>query len=518
MPAAAGTIRLAELLGALSLATDLANGQAAETGLRTTLLACRLVPDASPADRRDTYWAGLLRYLGCSGFAVEEAGFAAGDDIGLRRSFARTDLGRPAQFVRAVLRDVGRGAPPLQRVRGVTRLLATPGAPRAHALAQCDAGLHCARKLAMSPGVLQALADSDERYDGSGLPQGKAADALNLPLRAVEVARVAVIFLGLGGLPAARAELRRRAGGHLDPALVRRFDDDAEALCVGLLDGSPWDAFLAAEPGLWLVDAPAMGRLFDAFALMADLKSGFFAGHSQGVAALARGAARAAGADQALAERLGHAGLLHDLGRVAVPGGLWDKAGPLNPAEWERVRLHSYYSDRVLRRSPQLRELAELAGRAHERCDGSGYPRGEADAGSPAGWLAAADVFHACLEPRAHRPALSVDAARRVLVEHAAAGRLARGAVDAVLAAAGQPELPSPAPGPLTPRELQVLRLLVQGLSNKAIARELGISPRTVQHHSIHIYGKTGVRSRAGAALWAVEQGLYRPLQGGAAP
>ncbi len=54
-----------------------------------------------------------------------------------------------------------------------------------------------------------------------------------------------------------------------------------------------------------------------------------------------------------------------------------------------------------------------------------------------------------------------------------------------------------------------MLRLLVRGWSNKQIARELTISPRTVQHHTIHIYAKTGVQSRAGVALWAVEQRLF---------
>ena len=324
------------------------------------------------------------------------------------------------------------------------------------------------------------------------------------------VARVAVVFLAIGGLAAARAELRRRAGGHLDPALVSRFDDAADGLCAGLSDASPWQAYLDAEPGLWLVDVPATGPLFDAFALMADLKSGYFAGHSQGVATLATAAARAAGADDATTERVRGAALLHDLGRVAVPTGVWDRPGPLGVAEWEQVRLHSYWTDRVLRRSAVLAPLADIAGRVHERLDGSGYHRGNASAPAEACWLAAADVYRACREDRPHRAAMDSDAARQVLLDDVAQGRLDRAAVDAVLAAAGQPAVPPAADDSLSPREHEVLRLLVRGLSNKVIARELGISPRTVQHHTIHIYGKTGVQSRAGAALWAVEHGLFR--------
>ena len=74
------------------------------------------------------------------------------------------------------------------------------------------------------------------------------------------------------------------------------------------------------------------------------------------------------------------AGFLHDVGRVAVPNGIWDKPGPLSASEQERVRLHAYYTERVLERSGALAPLALLAGSHHERLDGSGYHRGAAAA------------------------------------------------------------------------------------------------------------------------------------------
>jgi HD-GYP domain-containing protein (c-di-GMP phosphodiesterase class II) len=502
-------LRLAEVLGALSLASDLANGQPSEHGLRTAILATRLARDEPTPVRQDVFWTGLLRYLGCNGFAVEEAGYASGDDIGLRASFVRADLGQPSEFLGAVLRDVGRGAPPLQRAQGVLRLLASPGAPKAHAIAQCDAALHCGSKLGMGAGVLQALAQSDERFDGRGQPDGLAGDALAPALRYAEVARVAVVFHALGGVSGARAELRRRAGGHLDPQVVARFEADADACCAGLAQQSVWDEFLAAEPGVWLVSESALAPLFEAFALLADLKSGYFSGHSPAVAALARAAADAQGLPRAEGEQLQRAAVLHDLGRVAVPTGLWDKPGPLTPAEWERVHLHSYYTDRVLRRSPALARYADIAGRAHERLDGSGYHRSDRELSPQVRLLAASDVYQAAREPRAWRPAASAEQARQILLRQVEDGRLCPRAADAVLQAAGQPAAAAAAHADLlSERELDVLRLLVLGLSNKEIARRLEISPRTVQHHTMHIYDKTGMRSRAGAALWAVERGL----------
>jgi LuxR family maltose regulon positive regulatory protein len=76
--------------------------------------------------------------------------------------------------------------------------------------------------------------------------------------------------------------------------------------------------------------------------------------------------------------------------------------------------------------------------------------------------------------------------------------------VATLLSAAGAPKLPAPPPAgsllePLTERELAVLRLLVAGLSNHAIARELVITVGTVKSHVNHIYGKLGVQSRSQA-------------------
>ena len=79
-----------------------------------------------------------------------------------------------------------------------------------------------------------------------------------------------------------------------------------------------------------------------------------------------------------------------------------------------------------------------------------------------------------------------------------------------MLGAAGQmPRLPNvPRPAGLTEREVDVLRLIARGHVNKQVAAELGISPKTVGHHVEHIYAKAGVRTRAGAALFAMENGL----------
>ncbi len=94
------------------------------------------------------------------------------------------------------------------------------------------------------------------------------------------------------------------------------------------------------------------------------------------MARVAERAARAMGLDDAAVGAVRRAGLLHDLGRVSVPNGIWDERGSLTRADWERVRLHPYYSERTLTQSPVLRALAQTAGIHHECLNGSGYHHG----------------------------------------------------------------------------------------------------------------------------------------------
>jgi DNA-binding NarL/FixJ family response regulator len=106
---------------------------------------------------------------------------------------------------------------------------------------------------------------------------------------------------------------------------------------------------------------------------------------------------------------------------------------------------------------------------------------------------------------------LTGPAAVETLRHEVRAGRLDPEVVAAVAVAAGhvphgatQPSLPVG----LSEREVEVLRLLVRGLSNREMAATLFISPKTVDHHVQHIYDKIGVSTRVGATLFALRHGL----------
>jgi HD-GYP domain-containing protein (c-di-GMP phosphodiesterase class II) len=364
----------------------------------------------------------------------------------------------------------------------------------------------------MSERVVAALGQIYERWDGRGQPNRLRGDRVALPARLMHVAWRAEVHRALEGPGAALAVVRQRAGGELDPELASRFTERGSGWLAVASTSSVWDAFLSAEPApVVRLASERLATIAEAFAHFVDIKSPFTLGHSTGVARLAKAAAERGGLPEP--EQLRIAALLHDLGRVSVPNGIWDKPGPLNPAEWQRVRLHAQESERILSQSPLLASYASLAGQHHEHPDGSGYHRGLTNATRAARILSVADAYQAMTEERAYRPAHAPEAAARLLAEEARTGRQDREAVELVLAVAGHgtaARVRGGWPAQLSDREVEVLRLLARGLSNKEIGRRLFISAKTVQHHVAHIYEKTRVSNRAAAALYAVENDLVK--------
>jgi HD-GYP domain-containing protein (c-di-GMP phosphodiesterase class II) len=376
------------------------------------------------------------------------------------------------------------------------------------ARADCEVGVLLAGRLLLPEAVSGAVRDAFERFDGHGVPAGRAGEEIAEAARFAAVGYAAVMFEAVAGGTAAAQAVARWSGRALDPEVAAVFlEAPAELLRISDPDDL-WAAVVDAEPAprRTFQDDAALDEALAGFGDAADLKSPWFTGHSRGVAQLARAAAeRISPADAA---RLYRAGLVHDLGRVAVPAGVWERPGPLRAEDWDLVRLHPYHTGRILARSPVLAPLGQLASRHHERPDGSGYPTGvrASELDGATCLLAAADVLQALGEPRPHRPALDPSRASRIM----SGLPLDRDAVRAVLDAAGAPPAVLPSPASLTERELEILRRLIVGRTKREIAAELVISPSTVHTHTVHIYAKCGVSTRAALAMFAMRLGLER--------
>ena len=311
-----------------------------------------------------------------------------------------------------------------------------------------------------------------------------------------------------------------RSGAILDPSIVEILTANADELLAETRAGDPRERLLEVEPEpVSEIDPAELQRVAVAFGDLADLKTPWTHGHSDGVAKLAGAAAKSLRLDAQSASRLELSALLGDLGRIAVSNVIWEKPGPLTAAEWEQARMHSYHSERILAKSDALAPLARVAGMHHERLDGSGYYRGcQARELSPAvRILAAADAFHAMTQERPHRPALGAEQAAEELRREVRAGRLDGDSTAAVLEAAGgrpRRRRDNLRPAGLSEREVEVARLVAAGCSNPEIAQRLVISRRTAEHHVQHIYAKVGVSSRAGLALFAHEHDLIAERAG----
>jgi len=120
-------------------------------------------------------------------------------------------------------------------------------------------------------------------------------------------------------------------------------------------------------------------------------------------------------------DRLRYGALLHDIGKIGVPGEILRKPGPLSAVERERMDEHTAIGARMLERIPFLAPVAPLVRSAHERYDGGGYPDGLAGEEIPRGAMviATCDAFHAMTSNRSYRRAMSDGEAIAELEAHA---------------------------------------------------------------------------------------------------
>jgi HD-GYP domain-containing protein (c-di-GMP phosphodiesterase class II) len=505
--------RLAELVAALSLGVDLGFGQPMEHVLRQCMIALRLAErlGLDEDERLVVYYTALLVNVGCHTDAHEQARWF-GDDIAMKSGKYDYEF-RSIRAAMASLRLIGAGRPPLQRLRvGVD--LAVHGRRDLEGMIERHALLarRLAEQLGLPEAVQCAVGASYEQWDGHGWPGELKGSDVPIASRLAQAAEFVEVAHRVGGISAAVALVRKRSGGQFDPQLSALLCADPNAILDGLDAARTWDAVIAAEPALGVrLTSDQLDDALTAVADFVDLKSPYTLGHGRAVAELAAAAGAGLGMSDDELVLLRRAGLVHGLGRLGVSNAIWDKAGPLGAGEWERVRLHPYLTERMLRQSPSLAPLGAIAVEHRERLNGSGYPKGLSGAAlsMPSRILGAADAYQSMREPRPHREALAADQAAAELRADVRAGLFDHDVVEAVLAVAGHRVLRRrEGPAGLTAREVDVLRLLAVGLSSKEIATKLVISPKTARNHIEHIYAKIGATNRSTASLFAMQNGL----------
>ena len=412
------------------------------------------------------------------------------------------------------MRYVGAGSPVLHRFRIGLELMVS-GHRELEGMVEGHARIArmLADQLGLPKRVGESLVSAYEQWGGRGWPGVLSREEIPIAARIAQISEFVEVAHRVGGQAAAIATARKYSGSQFDPALATLVRGSATELFDGLDGLRTWDAVIDAEPALAVVlSEEEFDAALLAIATFVDLKSPHTLGHSRAVAELAAAAGVALDLPAADVRTLRRAGLVHGFGRLGVSSSIWDKPGPLGAGEWERVRMQPYITERMLHQSAVLAPVAAVAVQHRERLDGSGYPR--AIAGSaislPARILGAADAYQAMREPRPYRPARSADEAAAGLRLEARSGRMDGSVVEAILGVAGHRVRRKPeGVAGLTAREIEVLRVLVRGLSTKQIALALAITPKTAANHIEHIYAKIDATNRATASLFAMQHGLF---------
>ena len=369
-------IALSGVIGALSYALDITEGQPEGHALRSCAIGMRIAQELElPGTlRSDLFYALLLKDAGCSANAERMAALFGADDRAAKRTSKLVDWSSPWPAMRWSLRTVAPGGSMRERVARLQRIRDEGEVTRKLMEARCDRGAEIARMLYLSEETAAAIRSLDEHWDGRGQPDGLAGEEIPLLARILCLAQTVEIFHAAGGVKAARKVARRRRGRWFDPALVDAF----LAICR---DRAFWASLEDADVSHWepgdlvlRADDERIDRIAEAFARVIDAKSPFTALHSVRVAEIAVGIGEVLGFDPVVQRDLRRAGLLHDIGKLAISNRILDKPGKLTDDEFATVKEHPAYSLRILRRAPCFASIADLASDHHERIDGTGYP------------------------------------------------------------------------------------------------------------------------------------------------
>lgn len=482
------TIALGDALRTLAIMGDLSMGQPIDHSHRVAAFSEAMATHLGWDRERVNYVRQIaqLRWSGCTANAAE---FAA---------TIRDDVGGRALMLQLQFEKMEFLVPP-DAIAEKIGLLST---------IHCDVSSLIANSLGLGNAVSAALGCVFEHWDGSGSPNALRGDAIPATAMVVAACSELEILSRLYGLPKALSILRQRADVVYPLHLVDAMDKHA----------SDWLNAIHLPPDMSTDSADDRSIKMDLVGHVIDLKLPWLLGHSGAVAKMADAIAATMGVATEKRVRLRRAAWLHGLGRVSVPNAIWDRKGRLTTGDMERIRLTPYWTSRVGNTVAGLADATETAAHIYERLDGSGYFRGISASSTPieSRILAIAVCWVAMVSDRPWRKAMTKDAAMAELIRETDSGRFDVQVLSSLAGCVAPGAVPIEGKGPamslLTARELDVLRRVSLGDSNKVAAQNLGISPSTVRTHMESIFNKLGCKTRAACTLRASLLGLLSPV------
>ncbi|WP_084675069.1 HD domain-containing phosphohydrolase [Hippea jasoniae] len=225
-------------------------------------------------------------------------------------------------------------------------------------------------------------------------------------------------------------------------ALSKRISEDASKIISGLkklgktetpikLQSIEFDKFRKIAEAINLASTQIINKnnqiernrveFIETFVKVVEARDVYTKGHSERVAYYAKKIGEMLGLDEKRQHNLYISGLLHDLGKVAIPDAILLKPGKLSEHEYEIMKLHPLFSYLLVKDISMFKDIAIFVKQHHERCDGKGYPDGLSckDITLEGKILAIADVFDALTTSRPYRAAFSIQKAITIMKESA---------------------------------------------------------------------------------------------------
>jgi HD-GYP domain-containing protein (c-di-GMP phosphodiesterase class II) len=413
------------VVSALSHALDLGTGQPVGHSVRSCLLAMRIAEEIglSSAQRSDLFYATLLKDAGCSTNASKIFHALGSDDIKAKRDVKLTDWTRMSwETVRYAVTHVATREPLARRAAALWHMARNS---KQHSWEvtkiRCERGAAIARLVGLSDATADGIASLDEHWNGEGQPEGLRRSEIPLLARIMLLAQTLDVYFIARGPGEAIEVARKRSKHWFDPDLVKAANsmEARQMLWTNLESDDVYDVTLAMEPHPKEMqeDDRTFNAICVAFGQIVDSKSPFTFCHSGNVARIAMAIGEKMQIDKRWLSILRNAALLHDLGKMGVSNEILEKPGQLTDDEWRTMRLHPFYTWKILHAIPRFGELSEIAASHHEKLDGSGYFRGigMAKLSVEARILGVAEVFDALCTETSYRGALTKEDSIRAM-------------------------------------------------------------------------------------------------------
>ncbi len=437
-----GSVRLSEVVGALSHALDLTEGQPLGHAVRTTMIGMRIADfiDLSDDDRSALFYALLLKDLGCSSNAARLSSLFGADDRELKHAYKLTDWSTLSDTAKYAMQHSLPGRSKMARAWHALMLGVRAGDTTRELMAtRCERGADIAGMLGLPRATSEAIRALDEHWDGDGMPIGLKGDAIPMLGRIAGISQTVEVFAAAYDVRTAYEMAHARSGRWFDPDLVGCLDAfrDDHQFWSGLRSANTLEALQLLEPPDRIIhlDNDRLDTVAEAFARVIDAKSPYTSRHSQNVAFLAVRTGEELECSESELRTLRRAALLHDIGKLGVSNSILDKPGMLDPEEMLVMRQHTQATYDILSRVKRFRQFAATAAAHHERLDGSGYHLGlnAEELGPLARVIAVADVCEAISADRPYRVGMPLEEASGVLRKLVKCGHLEAEATEALL-------------------------------------------------------------------------------------